>query len=73
MSKHNNIHDDFVNQAIENAKIGIWHWDILKDEINITPPLAQIMGYSINELNSLTIKNGGNSNTPKMLINFNLL
>ena len=73
MSKHKNIHDDFVNQAIENAKIGIWHWDILKDEINITPPLAQIMGYSINELNSLTIKKWGQFKHPEDVDKFQSL
>lgn len=47
-----------INQLkliIENASVGIWDWGIKDNTISVNDRWAEIMGYTIQELESLTI------------------
>ncbi|MCW0484290.1 hybrid sensor histidine kinase/response regulator [Gaoshiqia sediminis] len=56
MVKHDVDGDDFVLKAVEGAKIGLWHWDIDKEIININATLAEIIGYTVHELSPITLE-----------------
>jgi PAS domain S-box-containing protein len=40
-----------LQNCINAAKIGIWEWDIQKDNLIVNDGWAELLGYSLNELN----------------------
>tara|TARA_B110000879_G_scaffold168141_1_gene217550 strand:+ start:4027 stop:6669 length:2643 start_codon:yes stop_codon:yes gene_type:complete len=55
MTEYFTIKSQYLNNIIDAAQLGTWEWDLNDGKVSINERYAEILGYSIHELDSLNI------------------